>query len=171
MESLKIKIKMLTIEKQSIIRDFIDLKGENQLMYYQLQEMSSEIEQLKAEITKIKEEKAKVENEFASWKKDHTENIEGDHDESIIFHENKVLHAKLKQLQRNSLANTTASPQKSESEQEYEVEKLVKHRKRKGKRQFLVRWKNFTSDSDTWQNEDDLNCPAVLKQYLKDNKL
>lgn len=57
-----------------------------------------------------------------------------------------------------------------ESEREYEIEMLLKHRKRKGKqREFLVRWENYSPSNDTWEIEDRLKCPALVK-YLKENR-
>lgn len=52
----------------------------------------------------------------------------------------------------------------------YEVEKLVSHRTRNGSMQFLVRWKGYDADSDTWEREKNLNCPRLLKKYLQSLK-
>ncbi len=52
------------------------------------------------------------------------------------------------------------------SSEEYEVERIVAERaSRKGK-EFLVRWKGYDAEDDTWQSERDLrNAPEILKTW------
>jgi hypothetical protein len=61
---------------------------------------------------------------------------------------------------------------KVESE-EFEVEKIVGKRYDKRKRQttWLVRWKNYGPQFDTWQTRKDLcNAPELLRAYAKSAK-
>jgi hypothetical protein len=54
--------------------------------------------------------------------------------------------------------------------EEYEVERIVGDRydKRRKTRMWLVRWKNFGPQFDTWQTHKDLrNAPEMLRDYLK----
>lgn len=53
----------------------------------------------------------------------------------------------------------------------FEVDSLLKHRKRNGKLQYLIHWKNYGSDHDSWQSESNLNCSHLLKEYKKANNL
>lgn len=39
-----------------------------------------------------------------------------------------------------------------------------------GKRQFKIRWKGYRPDNDTWENEENLSCPNIIKSFLKKNK-
>lgn len=39
-----------------------------------------------------------------------------------------------------------------------------------GKRQFKIRWKGYEPDNDTWENEEDLSCPNLIKSFLEKNK-
>ena len=39
---------------------------------------------------------------------------------------------------------------------EYEVEEILSHRKRRGKTQYLVKWKGYPSHENTWQSTKDL---------------
>lgn len=40
----------------------------------------------------------------------------------------------------------------------------------RGKKQYLVRWKGYSDDSDTWENESVLNsCAEVLEAFNKEN--
>lgn len=62
----------------------------------------------------------------------------------------------------------------SNSEEEYEVEKIVQMRyKRDGGREFLVHWKRWSKDYDTWEPEENLSCPDLIEKFMKhvnDNK-
>ncbi|KAK6168573.1 hypothetical protein SNE40_021079 [Patella caerulea] len=40
---------------------------------------------------------------------------------------------------------------------EYEVEKVIKRRRRGGKYEFLLRWKDFPPSADSWEKEENLN--------------
>lgn len=85
-----------------------------------------------------------------------------------VHRENKKLVAKVKQIRRSSIA-VTVTPHKSspkpEKQNNYEEENIVKHRGKKDKREFLVRWKNFSKEHDTWVKETNLSCPAILNKY------
>jgi len=39
-----------------------------------------------------------------------------------------------------------------EGEEEWEVEKILNKRKIRGKDKFLVQWKGFTAEGDTWES-------------------
>ncbi|KAG8233828.1 hypothetical protein J437_LFUL008050 [Ladona fulva] len=48
------------------------------------------------------------------------------------------------------------------------VEKVVEVRfKKGGKREFLIRWKGFSSSDDTWEPEENLNCPDLIEKFLQ----
>ncbi|EZA60446.1 Chromobox protein-like protein [Ooceraea biroi] len=65
---------------------------------------------------------------------------------------------------------STSANEKPGTENEYEVEELVGHRTIKGRRQFLVRWKGYGDSADSWENEKDLNCPELIKDFLAKDK-
>lgn len=45
----------------------------------------------------------------------------------------------------------------AEDDEGWEVEAIVGHKMKNGRRLFRVRWKNYTEADDTWQGEDDLS--------------
>jgi hypothetical protein len=50
------------------------------------------------------------------------------------------------------------------------VESIEDMRQRSGKTQFRIRWKGYGPDTDTWENEEDLSCPSIIKAFLDKNK-
>lgn len=47
----------------------------------------------------------------------------------------------------------------------YEVEKIIQHKKLRGKLSYLVRWVGYGADEDRWVKENDLQCEEILKSY------
>lgn len=57
---------------------------------------------------------------------------------------------------------------KKSKEEEYEVESIIDHKWEDGELCLLIRWKNYSSDFDTWEKFIDLqNCLEVVQTYLK----
>ncbi|CAF0856919.1 unnamed protein product [Brachionus calyciflorus] len=48
-----------------------------------------------------------------------------------------------------------------------EVEEIIKHRKRNGKIQYLVKWKDFPDDQNEWVNEDDFDTTEIIEEYQR----
>jgi hypothetical protein len=56
----------------------------------------------------------------------------------------------------------------SDQEEEYEVETIVEKRIRKGKTEYLVKWKNWEDPADnTWEPVANLECPEIIAAYEK----
>lgn len=49
----------------------------------------------------------------------------------------------------------------------YEVEAILNHRGTPTNREYLVRWKNYSSDWDEWINQDQFNATDTLREYWK----
>lgn len=65
---------------------------------------------------------------------------------------------------------------REEEEGAYEVHRIleVKFRKTKGKenneeelREFLIRWKGHGEDDDSWEPEENLNCPEKVEKFME----
>lgn len=50
--------------------------------------------------------------------------------------------------------------------EEYEVEKILKHRSRRGRRQYLVKWVGYPDTENSWITGQDLHAPDLLRDYL-----
>jgi len=51
-------------------------------------------------------------------------------------------------------------------EEEWEVERILNKRKVRGKDKFLVWWKGFTAEGDTWESRENLqNAGDLLRDF------
>jgi len=53
---------------------------------------------------------------------------------------------------------------------EYEVEAIVDSKTVKGKTKFLIHWKGWDDADDTWEPEETLNCPDLIRAFKKKGK-
>ena len=51
----------------------------------------------------------------------------------------------------------------------YQVEKIVRHRFRNGKPQFLIKWAGYPDSFNTWEPLENILDPGLLKRYFQDH--
>lgn len=63
--------------------------------------------------------------------------------------------------------DTNSYSSTSEDPDAYEVERIVDHRTDyKGRRRFLLKWKGYDDSENTWEKEENLNCPELIARYM-----
>ena len=71
--------------------------------------------------------------------------------------------------QVDSQRKETPQPVVAEREEEWEVEKILNKRKIREKDKFLVRWKGFTMEGDTWESRENLqNAGDLLREFKEE---
>ena len=56
-----------------------------------------------------------------------------------------------------------------EGEEEFEVEKILNKRMVQEKEKFLVRWKGYTAEKDTWESRENLeNVKELVKEFERE---
>lgn len=83
----------------------------------------------------------------------------------------KEYHENLnEEILKREEAKLLAKEQAKKHNNEYEVESIIDSKTVKGKTKYLIRWKGFQEADDTWELEDSLNCPDIIKAFNKKGK-
>jgi len=55
--------------------------------------------------------------------------------------------------------------------EEYEVERIIERRVRKGKTEYLIKWKGYDNEEDnTWEPQENLDCEDKIIDFEKNRK-
>jgi len=64
---------------------------------------------------------------------------------------------------------TPPKPVIIKEEEKFEVEKILNKRIVRGKEKFLVQWKGYTAEGDTWESRENLkNMKELVKEFKKE---
>lgn len=75
-----------------------------------------------------------------------------------------------KEILEREEAKLVAKVKAKSSNNEYEVESVIDSKKVKDRTKYLIRWKGYDESDDTWEFEDTLHCPDLIKAFHKKSK-
>jgi hypothetical protein len=63
------------------------------------------------------------------------------------------------------MANDDENNSDDDEVEEFIVEKVLAKRIKNGRVEYLLRWKGYTKDDDTWEPLENLDCADLIEQY------
>lgn len=76
----------------------------------------------------------------------------------------------MKDVEVKPKRDRSTKPKQDKSEKEYEVQLIYDEKIEDGVKHYLVRWKGYKMDDDTWEPEHSLNCPDLISKYNESKK-
>ncbi len=83
----------------------------------------------------------------------------------------KTLKDKLMSKKEEKDPMAEAGGADEEEEEAYQVEKVLNRRVKGGKVEYLLKWKGYPEDQNTWEPEENLDCPELIQVYLDSVKI
>ncbi|CAG5096357.1 Oidioi.mRNA.OKI2018_I69.XSR.g14580.t1.cds [Oikopleura dioica] len=69
-----------------------------------------------------------------------------------------------------SKPQSKTEPKEEFKEDEFEVEKILNQRTYQGQLQYLIRWRGYDAEDDTWEPVENLDCPGIIKAWEDSKK-
>jgi len=65
----------------------------------------------------------------------------------------------------NNRGNDKQQTVEGDTVEEYVVERIVSHRFRNGRKEYLLAWKGYPEGENTWEPQQNLDCPDLIEEY------
>lgn len=170
------------VEKKKLINKIMQLRSDNERFVVNLKQAEEKCKTFASENVLLKDKIYALSTEMndlrsklsacASERSNEKKNI------ANLIRQKRSLEAVAKQIKTGSATSVHNGGEKStvdkftddeSADDEYEVEQIVAHQKKKDGMHYRVRWKGFGESGDTWERESNLHCPLILKKYLEMN--
>lgn len=180
------KIESFALEKKKLLKEIVTLRKEHQQTFLQLQKCNRQQDEIKYEFNlrekSFTEKSIKFNNNIKNLEaeKNVMENTAKKNEKTIehltdqlkkeikksngLSRQNNILNARLKQM-----STTVVTDDGQANSDVFEAERIVDHKRNGSKRIFRIRWKGFGAKDDTWEPEENLFCPSIMKEYLQDH--
>lgn len=183
LEKSKENEKLLLSKNENLVKERDEYKKkisivqeENEKISIQLEKALKKIDLLSCEKPDLKPNSSEQSNQVINDQKlPVAEKI------SLLQNQKSVLEARLKQMELGIEQNKRFQSQNEHQNVEredaeeigFDIEEILNHRKKGSTYSFLVRWKGYGPDQNTWEPKSNLQCKncKIVNAYLKKNKI
>lgn len=166
------------MENEHLLAELSSIRSKYSRIFFEHEKLKEKVKSLESENVELVEKIACLEQKCATPQK----NEKKDKNEHSL--ESQLSELKIQKSvspSRSNQAVAGSSKKKTieknihqnakKNKADYEVERLMDHKPKRNRMFFLVRWKGFGSDQDSWEPESNLHCPEILRAYKKKNKI
>lgn len=54
----------------------------------------------------------------------------------------------------------------NDEEERFEIERIIRRRAKSGKIQYFIKWKDYSTEHNSWTDEENMDCQPLLDEFL-----